>query len=416
MISARHLLFTSFILLLHGCGEDGTPMAPTEPVPDQSESRISLDPELATAVQQLMGSYLTQIDTDFVQAGNDIQLLNNEVSMFLDTPSDDRATSLRNTWLDAHSSYETSTLHRYFADVILPEQQGLRLFELQYELDHWPILPGYIDYVGEYPESGIVNDMTVPLEQGFLREQHGAFDVNEASTGFHVMEFMLWGENSIESGMRPTSDYLPISRLSQEQQADGIELFQLSGNRRREFLTLNADMLNTDFQSLVNIWAAASVDYRASVQSASGEELLFGLLSAVTNMLTEELLVRSLYPMLNGEFRESLPSIYSHSSPATVSAQLAGLENLLQFSESTANTNLDEILSILSEDFAEFFYQNFDASKECLVVLYAAEENPQTTAQSAELEFKVVECINLLTNMIDYLEQIKLKLDLNTTV
>lgn len=411
-MTSKLLISLILVLSLAACGDNPAPQLATTFDEGPDEEVEMLAPEMAIAIRELMEAYLKRIDIDLADASNNFQLFSTEVETFLQDPSEERFNALRDSWLEVHGSYEATTLHRFFADEVLNEQQALTLFDLQYQLDHWPILPGYIDYVGNYPESGIVNDMTVLLEAEVLREMHGEFDISEASTGFHVLEFMLWGENTDVSGLRPYTDYLPATSLTAQQQADGLQLFELSPNRRREFLALNAALLEDDFQALVNAWSANSVSYRAGIGTTRAEELLMDLLNAVTSMLSDELMVRTLYPMLNGEFDESLPAIYSDSSPATVSSQLAKLETLLQESASEDGMNLDEVLSALAEDFEEFFYQNFDASKECLVVLYATEQAPQTAQQSADLEFKVVECINSLTNMIDYLEQIKRDLTL----
>ena len=407
----RHILLSLFLLLgLVACEEGPAPQTTSSPEPIPQAQSPSLEPALANAIRELMASYLNRIDIALADTSNDFQQFETQVNAFLQQPTDAEFTALREAWLQLHSSYESTLLHRYFASEALDEQQTLNFFEVQYRLDHWPILPGYIDYVGDYPYSGIVNDMTVPLEANVLRDQHGEFDIHEASIGFHVLEFMLWGENAEAeegAGLRPYTDYLPATTLTSEQAADGLLLHQLSPNRRRELLALNTRLLEEDFQSLVNIWSSNSIAYLADIDSASAEALLLDLLNAITALLSEELLVRSLYPMLNGEFAEGLPSLYSRSSPATVSAQLSGLENLLQEISSDSGTNFDTVLSALSEDFEEFFYQNFDASKECLVVLYATDQISQSAQGSADTEFKVVECINFLTNMIDYVEQIK---------
>ena len=134
------------------------------------------------------------------------------------------------------------------------------------------------------------------------------------------------------------------------------------------------------------------------------------LLEAMTSMLTEEVLVRSLYPMLNGDYYESIQSPFSFSTQNAVAAQLSSVERLLLEISDDDVEKLDSSLVSLSADFGEFFYQNFDASKECLVLLYSTLEVSADTLVSAEAEFAVVECINLLTNMIDYLEQIKISL------
>ena len=127
-------------------------------------------------------------------------------------------------------------------------------------------------------------------------------------------------------------------------------------------------------------------------------------------MLTEEMLVRSLYPLLNGEYIDSIQSPFSHSTQNAASAQLTSVEQLLLDTGPTQGLSLDSILISLSSDFEELFYQNFDASKECLVLLYSTLGSPEDTRDSLRAEFEIVECINLLTNMIDHLEQIKVSL------
>jgi hypothetical protein len=71
---------------------------------------------------------------------------------------------------------------------------------------------------------------------------------------------------------------------------------------------------------------------------------------------------------------------------------------------------LDQILSNLSGDYAEYFFQNFDASKECLVLLFSTQDVSPIPTSAADAEFIVVECINQLTNMIDYVEQVQSRL------
>ena len=155
--------------------------------------------------------------------------------------------------------------------------------------------------------------------------------------------------------------------------------------------------------------AAQSNDFRVRLENAASPYLLGDLLTALTSVLIEDVLARSLYPMLNGDFTDSFPSIFSHSSQNVASAQLFGLEQLLR-EISTESMTLDEILSKLSGDYAEYFFQNFDASKECLVLLFSTQDASPIPTSAAEAEFTVVECINQLTKMIDYVEQVQSRL------
>jgi hypothetical protein len=77
--------------------------------------------------------------------------------------------------------------------------------------------------------------------------------------------------------------------------------------------------------------------------------------------------------------------------------------------QNESGKTLDLVFSAISGEFSEFFYKNFDASKACLVLLYSNRER-DLAGTTNERESEIVECINLLTNIIDYND--KLKLDL----
>ena len=397
--------------LLASCSNDEQPntessangVAIGEPSP-------ALDPSLYAPIRNILIGYLNQIDTDYNTLATELTSLENQVAEFLESPQTSSMNSVRSGWLSAHSSYELTTLHRYFAEQILSEEEVLALYQFYYQINHWPILPGYVDYVGTYSNSGIVNDITVNIDIPTLREQHGAFDLAEASLGFHVLEFLIWGENLKRQDERPASDYFVITELNASEIEGGFELDQLSNNRRRQMLVLNTQALLSDFNSSREIWSLGSETFRNELNALNGSEIIILLLEAITSMLTEEMLIRSLYPLLNGEYIESIQSPFSHSTQNVVSAQLSSVERLLLETTTDYGRSLDSVLASLSSEFEEFFYQNFDASKECLILLYSTLDISEESTISAEAEFEIVECINLLTNMIDYLEQIKITL------
>ena len=398
--------------LLVSCGRDDRSDAPAskEGVTISGARIGNIDPQLQEPIKEIVHAYLQQIEMDYDAILNNLDELQSQVAIFLDDPTAASINNLRSAWRMAHSAYELTTLHQYFANLVLSDEESLRLFQLQYRMNHWPILPGYIDYVEGFADSGIVQDITVPLSIPSLQEQHGVFDLAEASLGFHVIEFLLWGENLDKLSPRPVSDYQVVTQLGPIQVEEGLELNQLSNNRRRQLLLLNTQSLVDDFDTTRLLWLAGSDRFSSSLNDLDSGELLAMVIEAMTRMLTEELLVRSLYPLLNGEYNDSIQSPFSHSTQNAVSAQLTSVERLLLDSSSTQGISLDSVLSSLSSDFAELFYQNFDASKECLVLFYSTLENPVDQNNAASTEFEIVECINLLTNMIDHLEQIKVSL------
>ena len=162
-------------------------------------------------------------------------------------------------------------------------------------------------------------------------------------------------------------------------------------------LLLNIEALLADFNGSREIWTLGSENFRNELNLLSSSEIIILLLEAITNMLTEEMLVRSLYPILNGEYIESIQSPFSHSTQNSVSAQLSSIERLLTETTADDGSSLGSVLTFLSSRFEEFFYQNFDASKECLILFYSTLDATEESTISTDAEFEIAECINLLT-------------------
>ncbi len=396
-------------LLLVGCNDEAAGPQSIESVNEITPSVFELlNPELSASAKEIVLKYVEQIGTDLIQAGIEIEKFQSSIVTLADHVSSENLSLSKQAWLDAHSAYELTTLHRYFATQLIGEQNSLALMQLQYQINHWPIIPGYIDYVNGYPDSGIVYDINVTLDVDSIREQHGAFDIYEVTLGFHVIEFLLWGYDT-DSVARPAADFDAVLELTPEETESGYSLEQLSNNRRRLFLAVAADTLVEDFRALQSLWLTEESSIRQRIESTSGTELIVILADSMSAMLNQELLLRSLYPMLNGDFVESIQSPYSRSTQNAVSSQLSGLERLLLEHQTENGTTLDLIFSAISDEFSEFFYQNFDASKACLVLLYSNRES-DSAGTTNERETEIVECINLLTNIIDYNDRLKFDL------
>ena len=371
------------------------------------------DPLLSdTVIADLVQQYLDQVSLDIQQAIDSAAALNSAVDLFLADAETARLEQLRQLWLAAHTDYEATALHRYFFQQLMNHSNsgldlGLSLDRLHFQINYWPILPGYIDYLSDYPGSGVVGDMTLPLNPESILQQHGAYDLAEALLGFHPLEFLLWGENTTPGvNLRPASDYLAVTQLTAEQLDEGLQLIQLDNNRRRVLLDLVSDHLVDDLRAIQQLWSRNQVTLRTIIDSLGSTGDIRLLLDAITAQLSDEILVRSLYPMLNGDFQGSHQSPYSHSSENAVIAQLASVERLLLTTGSN-DLSLEAMLSILDPEFSAAFFLNFDSSKACLARLYASAPPSSDPRQSIQTEFATVECINQVANMINTVERMK---------
>lgn len=403
----RVWLAVLLLVVLSGCQEQDNP-APdvVQPAAATLTPIASLARPTQQTVRSLVHNHLQQASRDFEQAESAIMAFDAAVTELLRQPDTDRLNNARSAWMNAHNAWEATLLHRYLAEQVLPQDVALQLGNLAYQLNDWPILPGYVDAVENYPDSGLVHDINVSLDASSLRQVHGQFELSEAALGFHVLEFLLWGENTDRISPRPVSDFVP-AEVPDIATDSAMSEAQLPTNRRRELLDQVSAILLSDFQQTRELWSRNMLLYQQAIDTTPASVLLSQLLQAINSMFTEELLVRSLYPLLNGNYSDSIQSPYSHSTQNAVVSQIATVERLLLDTPAADGTRMDTVLGGLSPDFEELFYANFDASKECLVLLYSNLNAPSDTTSTMQAEFAVVECINLLTNMIDHFDRIR---------
>ena len=104
---------------------------------------------------------------------------------------------------------------------------GNDIHYVAFRIDAWPTTPGLLDTLPQYPQSGIVADVSLPLDVDSLQEQHGFSDPLEVALGFHAIQLLL---------ASPVRDY----NVAAEQT-----------KRRRELLRLQSKILLGDLQALV---------------------------------------------------------------------------------------------------------------------------------------------------------------------
>ncbi|MBV1921905.1 MAG: hypothetical protein KUG73_14600 [Pseudomonadales bacterium] len=117
-----------------------------------------------------------------------------------------------------------------------------------------PILPGYVDYLLQYPNSGIVNDITLALSEQSLRGQQGLTDSGEISIGFEVIAFILMGEQRYNQSLAPRP---------------AIDFEEPNAIRRRQYLTITVSLLQQDLATLQVVLEDAMTRTQQKIQQNS---------------------------------------------------------------------------------------------------------------------------------------------------
>ncbi|MER9657771.1 imelysin family protein [Mesorhizobium sp. M0152] len=187
------------------------------------------------------------------------QALDKAVDALLATPSADTLNAAREAWKASRAPYQQTEVYR-FGNKIVDDWEG--------KVNSWPLDEGLIDYVAKsygtesdanslYTANVIANKEieingkkvdASKLSPEFLSgtlQGAGGIEANVA-TGYHAIEFLLWGQDlhgtGPGAGERPYTDY---------------DLNNCTGgncDRRAQYLKSASDLLVSDLQEMVGNW------------------------------------------------------------------------------------------------------------------------------------------------------------------
>ncbi|MGD8175895.1 imelysin family protein [Marinimicrobium sp. ARAG 43.8] len=323
-------------LILVGCDRGGESSAPPPPELASPEPKTTLGPpdpalEQATTAAWALGETWLRDTNTLCDAFHSV------LQTLLEAPDEQRLTDARSHWHQCHNRW-----HRLTPLLTLGESNpGLfaDLNQIRFLIDAHPLQPGYLDGLEQYPYSGIVNDITLPINAATLREQHGLTDDADVVLGLHALEFLLWGE----TGTRTADDFIYQREVQDEQREAELSEAQLPRNRRRELTRLISQLLQDDLNALEQRWQATNLRPTATyhhLHPASRLPLLReALIMLLGNRLPDALAQQ--------ETSEQAHNRFAGRNEQPVLAALSGTDQLL----STGNpTLLSQLLSPADQD------------------------------------------------------------------
>lgn len=215
--------------------------------------------EVETAVQRFLRNYANILHATYSDAISAAKQMQTDIGKFLDEPSAATLEKARQAWIAARVPYLQSEAGRFY-DGPIDTVEGF--------INAWPIDENYIDYTADDPAAGIISNakdfplITKDLLLG-LNEKEGEKNI---STGWHAIEFLLWGQDLSDDGpgQRSHLDYVK-----------GDDEIRRHAGRRAEYLRLAVELLLQHLQQVAAEWAPdVSSNYRAQFLKATPHESL----------------------------------------------------------------------------------------------------------------------------------------------
>jgi putative iron-regulated protein len=222
----------------------GAPAVTEAATVDTSAPSAAAVPDEA-AFASVATTYADLVSANYAAAIASATTMQTAIDAFVAAPTDETLAAARTAWLTARDDYGPTEAFRLYDGPIDDPEDGP-----EGQINAWPMDEAYIDYVEGDETAGIVNDVAgVPeITTDVLVAANEVGGETNISTGWHAIEFLLWGQDMSADGPgnRPVTDYTtsPVAE------------------RRATYLQLLTDLLIDDLTFVADQWAADGGAYR----------------------------------------------------------------------------------------------------------------------------------------------------------
>ena len=344
---------------------------------------MAAGPAEAPTVDAIVGSYAALVHQDYEKAHRDAVLLQGAIDRFLADPTDATLAEAKQAWLVSRDSYGKTEAFRFYEGPIdYVDASGKEGPEGR--LNAWPLDEAYIDYVQGNPKAGIVNDPTIEISAMTLTEKNQADDEAEVSTGYHAIEFLLWGQDLSMSGpgQRPVSDYAKTP----------------DNERRRTYLKAVTDLLVDDLRFLVEEWTPGQDNYAKSF--IQDENALSKMLTALATLSGFELASERMATALDSGDQEDEHSCFSDNTHNDFVYNAQGITNVFY------NTGVYVYLKEQDARLAETLNLQFQETAQLLAALpHPIDREILSTPKGSEARAQMEAAVASLQRQADLLKQ-----------
>ena len=231
------------------------------------------------------------------------------IAAFVAAPSADGLAAARKAWLSARESYGQTEAFRFYGGPI-DDDKGP-----EGQINAWPLDEAYVDYVQGKPKAGLVNDAKFKITKANLAKFNERGGEENISSGWHAVEFLLWGQDLSETG--------PGNR-SFEDYVDGKTP---NADRRRQFLTVATSLLVDDLAFVAKAWAPGQKNYRARFEKG-GKESVRKIIVGLGSLSRGELAGERMEVALNSQDQEDEHSCFSDNTHRDIVTNATGIQNV----------------------------------------------------------------------------------------
>lgn len=306
---------------------------------DSGSDDASLEDAVATYANGVHASYQASLTS--------ATAMDAAIDAFVAAPTAETLEAAKQAWLAARNDYGPTEAFRFYGGPIDDDETGPEGL-----INAWPMDEAYVDYVEGDAEAGIVNDpATYPtIDATVLTELNEKDGETNISTGWHAIEFLLWGQDlsTTGPGERPVEDYTTNP----------------NADRRGAYLTTASDLLLVHLQGLVDAWAPDADNYRKEFLALDATEAGRMIITGIGELSRGELAGERMNVAYSERSQEDEHSCFSDNTTNDIIANAVGIQNVLTatYPGGVTGTSLLDVFAAEDEDLAARLRTEVDAS------------------------------------------------------
>ena len=164
---------------------------------------------------QVLNGYSDLVQLGYKDTLDAAVALQNRINEFLKAPSAEGLEAARVAWKQAREYYGQTEAFRFYGGPIDGENGP------EGRMNAWPMDESYVDYVQGKPNAGLINNPRFTINRAALVRSNERGGEENVATGWHAIEFLLWGQDlrADGAGDRPHTDYIKGQGKNAERRA-----------------------------------------------------------------------------------------------------------------------------------------------------------------------------------------------------
>ncbi|RZS41760.1 putative iron-regulated protein [Limnobacter thiooxidans] len=264
----------------------------------------------AASSDEVVKGYAQLVHANYTDTVNAAKTMQDSINAFLNTPTASRLDTAKKAWLNARELYGQTEAFRFYGGPIDDENGP------EGQINAWPMDESYVDYVEGKSNAGFVNNRKFKITRTALVEQNERGGEENIATGWHAIEFLLWGQDLNENGpgQRPYTDYV---------QGRGK-----NADRRAAYLREVTNLLVNDLETVQKAWIPGQPNnFRAEFEQG-GMESIRKMLVGLGSLSRGELAGERLEVALFSQDQEDEHSCFSDNTHRDAVTNAQGILNV----------------------------------------------------------------------------------------